>query len=285
MDAEIRWSGAQITGGRSYQEDVFAIRAIDLARGPVLAILADGMGGHAGGKMAAELAVSAFYKTVAEGAAPGSSLAARFEDALHWANDAIAAYVRKNPNQEGMGCTLVAAEIVANAVRWISVGDSPLYLLAATGAVKRLNADHSMASRLDAAARRGEISFREAANSTSRNALLSALTGEEISRVDFPPVAMPLNDRDWIVAASDGLDTLVQTQLSRIARTTGQAGDAPALCDALLTAVEAAGNPNQDNTTVIAMRTPAAGAVGNERETSLQTLLDEVVTRPVPARQ
>ena len=130
---------AQIVGGREKQEDDFSIVNLngqDPAR--LVLVVADGMGGHPGAADAAKLATSAFCEGMRTGI---GALPLRLSAALHRANHAIAAAGNTDKKIAGAGCTLVAAAIEDNAVSWISVGDSSLYLFR-HGVVRRLNQRH-----------------------------------------------------------------------------------------------------------------------------------------------
>ena len=94
-----------------------------LGDGSLLAVVADGMGGHAGGAAASKLAVEAFVHALEQ----GGGLA----DGLHDANAAVGKGAAAKPELAGMGATLVAAQVRGDEVRWISVGDSPLFLVSA----------------------------------------------------------------------------------------------------------------------------------------------------------
>ena len=65
-----------------------------------------------------------------------------------------------------MGATFVAVTVTGDEMRWISVGDLPLYLVA-DGRLERLNADHSMAPQIEAMVARGLITA-EAGGEPSR---------------------------------------------------------------------------------------------------------------------
>ncbi|MEM1364323.1 MAG: protein phosphatase 2C domain-containing protein [Pseudomonadota bacterium] len=277
--------GAQIQGERPYQEDAFDTLVVDELRGPFIAALADGMGGHAAGDVAAELAVTTFFDRLRSVLTAGSSSVPLFEDACLAANEAIGAHSSAHPDTSGMGTTFIGVELLDHGVRWISVGDSIVYLVGAQE-IERVNADHSMAPRLDAAARRGEISFAEAAASPSRSALISAVTGDEISRIDFPAQPRPMAADDWLVVASDGLDTLGAAEVARIVREAGHKGDAQAVCKSLLDTITEVARPNQDNTTVIALRKPSLASIqeSNAGVSSPETASDQVITRPIPNR-
>src|SRR5476651_2263052 len=168
-----RGEGGQDQGGRPYQEDRWALST--LPDGTLLAILADGMGGHAGGAVASKLVVDAFLKSIEQ----GQSLS----EGLQSANAAVGAGAAASAELTGMGSTLVGALVKDNEVRWISVGDSPLYLVA-NGKLERLNADHSFVPQIDAMLDRGMITAEEAANHPSRHALREAIMGEPLNLID-----------------------------------------------------------------------------------------------------
>ncbi len=145
-------AGDQIAGARDYQEDAFEVS--ELRKGDayeLLLVLADGMGGHAGGERAGKLAVATFIAhferagdvagDVAGDAAPHLNL--RLRSALDAANAAIGEDAAKDSRYAEMGCTLLACLITGSALHWVSVGDSPLWLLRGAH-MPRLNAAHSM---------------------------------------------------------------------------------------------------------------------------------------------
>jgi serine/threonine protein phosphatase PrpC len=244
-----------VIGGRSEQQDGYAIGAIPLENGEAapLVVLADGMGGEAAGREASEIAVAAFLET-AQGR-PATDVPLRLREALLDANRAIAARVENEPALAGMGCTLIGLAFADGRASWVSVGDSLILRLTEEGAV-RVNEDHSMAPALAAAVDRGEMSVAEARHHPQRSLLLSAVTGRPLDLVDEQSVE--LGGEDGFVIASDGLLTLDSASISRIA---GESrGTSPqALVSALLAAVEEAAHPFQDNTTIVAVR-PGAGA-------------------------
>ncbi len=130
-------------------------------------------------------------------------------------------------------------------LRWVSVGDSHLYLLR-NGTLSKKNADHSYGGFLDRMAEAGTPV--EAETGFSRNMLMSALTGDDIAEIDCPESPLELKRGDRLILSSDGLDTLDLPEIIDICK----AHAAPKACvDALLKAVEEAGAPRQDNTTVI----------------------------------
>ena len=189
-------------GARDYQEDSSAFwppkeRATGSADVPptanntrLVAVLADGMGGHTAGALASRMVCDSFISTYAglNGARPE-----RLLKSLTSANDSIAAQVRANPTLAGMGTTLVAAVFGNEGVEWVSVGDSPL-LLYRRGEIALLNEDHSLAPELDRLAAQGKITHEQAKTDPRRHMLRSAVTGDELDLVDVSRRPLVLED-------------------------------------------------------------------------------------------
>lgn len=280
-------SAARATvGARSGQEDAYSVWPAEGQLKPsgdsgMLAVLADGMGGHRGGAVAGQTACATFTKAFSQAQMP---VGQRLDMALHASNDAIADAVDKNSGLKGMGCTLIGAWLDDNGMRWTSVGDS-LLLLYRFPDVIRLNEDHSLGSYLDEQARRNEITYEEARGNRHRNALRSALTGSQIDIVDLRGEPLQLLAGDWILLASDGIASLEGDELADIVfrQRDGQPDD---MAHALIAAVEAKGLPEQDNTTVVAIRVEGASETvasrpggSNGEDDSLRTKRIGVVSR------
>jgi protein phosphatase len=227
----VRWrgEGAQHQGARDYQEDSWALRT--LTDDTILAVLADGMGGHVGGATASRLAVGGFVAAMES----GRSLA----EALDFANQAIGTAVVRDPSLESMGATLVGVVVGPAEVRWISVGDSPLFLLS-NGRLERLNADHSMVPQIEDLVERGIITAEEAARHPSRHTLREAVMGHPLTLIDEG--RRPIARGDHLLVCSDGVLTLDESSIVRAANQPVRD---------LIDAVLAAREPRQDNVTVI----------------------------------
>jgi serine/threonine protein phosphatase PrpC len=245
-------------GARSYQEDTALFwsgsgetsESEAVANGTaVVAVLADGMGGHAGGALASRMACENFLKAYAQ---QEGSNRERLVEALSAANQAIADTVDANPMLAGMGSTLVGVTFGADGIEWVSVGDSPL-MLYRRGEIALLNEDHSLAPELDRLAAAGAISEDEARRDPRRHMLRSAVTGDDIDLVDLSRRPLKVEPGDYIILASDGLQTLEPAEIERIVAAYAEDG-AVAVANALIRAVEALKDPHQDNATVIAVR-------------------------------
>lgn len=249
-------------GAREYQEDSAAALAFGenagtgsadgSSGGPsaeMVAVLADGMGGHTGGALASRMICDRFIDAFGEEPGPVSE---RLMFSLAEANDAIAKKIAADPVLSGMGSTLIGVALTDGCVQWISVGDSPLFLFR-RGEVAALNEDHSLAPELDRLAREGRITFEQARMDPRRHMLRSAVTGEDLDLVDQSKIPLQLEHGDYVVLASDGINTLQHDEIARII--VAYASDGPdAVAGALIRSVEAWRDPHQDNTTVIAIR-------------------------------
>ena len=240
-------------GGRSYQEDSADVwqapDGADLGSADatqLLAILADGMGGHAGGAIASDAVCKNFKAQYIEQA---GSTRDRLRSALDAANGAIGALVGDRPSLRGMGSTLIGVAFNAGHANWVSVGDSPLYLYR-RGEMARLNEDHSMAPMLDKLVEAGRLDPEEARDDPRRHLLRSAVVGEDLDLVDFAQDPWPLHQGDVVVLASDGLNSIADIEIARVIAAFRKDGP-EATAEALIQAVADAGEPHQDNTTVV----------------------------------
>ena len=229
MAAGWRGEGGQHQGARPYQEDSWALRT--LGYGSLLAVVADGMGGHAGGAIASKLAVEAFVHALEQ----GGGLA----DGLREANEAVGKGAVGKPDLAGMGATLVAAQVRGDEVRWISVGDSPFFVVSA-GRLERLNADHSMAPQIDEMLKRGLLTEEEAVHHPARHTLREAVMGEPLTLIDKGRRRLGADAK--LLLCSDGVQTLSAKDIEA-----GAVKPVRGLIDAVL----AAADEHQDNITVV----------------------------------
>lgn len=259
----------QSQGRRARQED-YCVTLPDAAAGSaggadeqrnVLVALADGMGGHTSGQVASRTVCDNF---VGAYQAEKGSVGARLAAALDQSNSALARAIEDDASLAGMGSTIVATHLAPDGVRWVSVGDSTL-MLYRDGILQRLNADHSHGAILDQQVAAGIISEEIARSDGRRRALHSALTGDPIPMQDLELDPQPLAPGDWIIAASDGLLTLSGDEIATLVHDLAS-GPPHALVEALIAAVAAEGEPNQDNTTIAAIRVVAAEDTGEDED-------------------
>ena len=252
-----RFAAGQIPGKRDYQEDDYGVldgRAdlgIDGGEHTLL-LVADGMGGHVSGDTASRLINKTFIETYPLASGPVTD---RLRECLDAANQAIAAAVEEQPELDGMGSTLLAVVVSQRGLEWLSIGDSPLWLLR-DGHLVRINSDHSMAPVLADMVAAGRMTEDEMAQDSNRHMLRSAVTGDEISLIDVSSQPRDLKKDDLLLLASDGIMTLGEKEIVNILQDV-QGASLKETAVALLKAVEDVALPDQDNATVL-LYTPEA---------------------------
>ena len=169
----------------------------------VLAMVADGMGGHRGGEVASTLAVD----TVCRGyfaAQPGEDRLRVLERAMLDANRAICQAGLADPSLEGMGTTATALVIVDDSVLFAHVGDSRLYHCA-EGHCRQLTEDHTLVQQM---VKNGVLSAEAARLYPMRNVLMRSLGTYSGLKIATRSCAAP-QIGDTFVLCSDGLHASV----------------------------------------------------------------------------
>jgi PPM family protein phosphatase len=244
---------------------------IDPERGIFLVV--DGIGGHAAGDLAAEIAVREIQQTFV-GQASASQPEHLIRSAITRANNRIYELARQQDAARGMACVLTLALVTDDELILGHVGDSRLYLVW-QGAIRKLTADHSPVGEQEDA---GELSEREAMRHPRRNQVFRDVGSQphspadpgfiDIRRCRFRPDAA-------ILLCSDGLtDQLTAAQIREIITTYSASteGSAGRVARALVEAANEAGGA--DNTTALFIAGPRFGA---PRET---TRLRLPITKP-----
>lgn len=257
MKFECATSASQ--GQRPYQEDTAAVwpdpaTNSEPARAPaesvaLLAVLADGMGGHAGGALASQTVCREFIRAFA---GERSAVRDRLKASMEAANREVERTADADPRLSGMGSTLIGVAFSADSLEWVSVGDSPLFLYR-RAEIALLNEDHSLAPLLDQLAKDGKMTVEQARNDSRRHMLRSAISGQEIELYDLCRKALKLEPGDYIVLASDGIQTIEPGEIARVIERWADDG-ATAVADALIREVDGARDLYQDNVTVVVVR-------------------------------
>jgi PPM family protein phosphatase len=190
-------SGLLTDTGRQRSVNQDAGLAVESSQGGLYAV-ADGMGGHAAGELAANLALDALSSVFLEGRSrPPERLAEAVQAAnLEVLRHAVGEYA-------GMGTTLVALAIDRGAALLAHVGDSRAYLLRGSD-LMRLTEDHSWVAEQ---VRLGHLTEAEARDHQWRSVVSNALGGEERVRLEL--YGFPLRRGDRILLCSDGLSGVV----------------------------------------------------------------------------
>jgi len=164
-----------------------------------LAIVADGMGGHAAGEVASEMTIELLRTGFAE-----NQTVEGLYDAINTANITVLNDARENPKHFGMGTTVIALGLTVDAEGVTSptlchVGDSRAYQLR-DGALRQLTDDHSVAEEW---VRMGRLTPEEAAVHPRRHQLTRGIGVEETIAVDVMSLHALAGDR--LLLCSDGL--------------------------------------------------------------------------------
>ena len=242
-------------GGRQINQDRVAWLATDDA---VLMVVADGMGGHLQGEVAAQIAIDTVSERFRREAKTRLADPARFlRSSLQQAHETIVRYAAdcRIPLHAAPRTTCIACVVQDGQAIWAHAGDSRLYLIHGHGpgqARGTQTRDHSVVQRMVDA---GSLSHAEAATHPLRNRVFSCLGGDAMPQIEVSP-AVPLEDGDLLALCTDGAwsplgDTLV-TQLG--------SAPLPTIVPNLLATAEQRAGPGADNLTLIALRWEARDA-------------------------
>ena len=206
-----------------------------------LAIVADGMGGHAAGEVASALAVETVYDGFLERPTIEGLLTA-----VEAANRDVIADAREHPERFGMGTTLIVEGLTNDPAgvttpTLLHVGDSRAYQLR-DGALRQLSADHSVAEEW---VRMGRLTPEEALIHPRRHQLTRAIGVEENIEIDVMSLHVQAGDR--ILLCSDGLSN--ELDPARLAELASAPGDLEAVVTSLVDAAKAAGG--RDNISAV----------------------------------
>ncbi len=230
------------------------------SRDALLMVLADGMGGHLHGEVAAQIAVQYIAESFQREARPSLADPLRFlEAAILNAHEAVADYTADHDLPDAPRTTCVACVVQDNIACWAHAGDSRLYLLR-EGRVLARTRDHS---RVQLMVDDGLLSEDEALRHPARNRVYSCLGGEIAPQVDFSR-RTPLMAGDVLLLCSDGFWAPLGDE--EIARGYG-GGEVAATTPALMTQAEELAGSLCDNLSVIAVRWDDAWLADTPTET------------------
>ena len=233
-------------GRRDYQQDSFGQTAV-LRNTGILAVLADGMGGLSGGERVSQ-------KIVMEALTFGSTLQA---NQVPTALPGMVAGINRAVNQmlgpKGLytsGSTVVSALITGNALRWISVGDSRIYLYR-DGQISQLSRDHDLLQDWMPDILEGKRSMAEALRDPNGRKLTSFIGMGELRHVDYNRTPIPLLPGDRVLLMSDGVyGTVSDAEMAAILR---DCGSVQLAASHIGQRIMGAALPYQDNYTLIVL--------------------------------
>ncbi|MBI5496295.1 MAG: Stp1/IreP family PP2C-type Ser/Thr phosphatase [Deltaproteobacteria bacterium] len=209
----LAWGSTDVGMKRDHNEDSFLIRE-DLG----LCVVADGMGGHAGGEMASSIAV----KTIEEGVTGNLEVLAQpiddglpveknpvarlISDCVRKACGAIYKKAQERRELQGMGTTTIAVLFHGKHAFVAHVGDSRAYLMR-DGRILQLSEDHSLVNEQ---LRAGLITETQARQSRFKNIITRSVGFEEDVAVDI--IAVEAREGDCYLLCSDGLANLLKDE-------------------------------------------------------------------------
>lgn len=171
--------------------------------GQQLFVVADGMGGHAGGDVASAIALKRIIDTDRQYASANDAEFA-LHAALIAANSLLAETVFEHPELTGMGTTVSAVLRAGDKLAMAHIGDSRIYLLR-DGELKQITADHTFVQRLVDS---GRITPEEAAVHPRRSVLMRVL-GDVDASPEIDTAILDVRPHDRWLLCSDGLSSYV----------------------------------------------------------------------------
>ncbi|MCB2177465.1 MAG: protein phosphatase 2C domain-containing protein [Actinomycetales bacterium] len=209
--------------------------------GPHLLVVADGMGGHAGGDVASSVAVAHLAPLDDEAHGPDDALD-ELGRALGDAHAELLARAEENPELAGLGTTVTALLRAGNKLAMAHIGDSRAYLLR-DGELTQVTSDHSFVQHL---VNTGKITAEEAEHHPHRSVLLRVLGDFDMEILPDVSVREARAGDRWLLC-SDGLSGVVSRDT--IAETLTGFQDVGACADQLVQLALRGGAP--DNVTVV----------------------------------
>jgi PPM family protein phosphatase len=204
-------------------------------------VVADGMGGHAGGQEASRIATQAIQTYLDEYWDSAESSSALLENAFLKANHEILQDQAKHPERSDMGTTAVAVLFRADQPWCAHIGDSRLYRLRGAK-LHQITEDHTWVAK---AMKSGELTPDQARSHPWRHILSKCLGREDVRQVDVQPFDLQASDR--LLLCSDGLTEELSDQIIAFHLKTIRACERAAI--ALVNAAKDRGG--RDNITVV----------------------------------
>jgi protein phosphatase len=171
----------------------------------LVAVVADGMGGHQAGDIASKMAVEAIqqnYFAALNRQSPEQVL----RRVIELANDAIYDQAQQNPEHKGMGTTLTVLALHESEASFAHTGDSRLYRIR-NHEIHQLTEDHTLVAEM---LREGLIDAKQARNHPDKHIITHAVGTAKSVHVDTHGSPVRLHIGDCFVLCSDGLYDLVE---------------------------------------------------------------------------
>lgn len=235
---------SSLPGPRPYNQDRLAY---SYSKEALLMVVADGMGGHRHGEIAAHLAVSTLTDAFQNLALPTLADPAKFlTDHLQQVHDAIFSLTLANDLQDSPRTTVVAAIVQENILYYQHIGDSRLYHFRNGKRIFRTE-DHSVVQLL---VNRGAITEAEAEKHPEKHKIYNCLGGDRMPQMEIPP-PREMRDGDTLLLCTDGLWSVLEDKdLSKILH----AGSITESVPKLLEIANSLCGPHGDNMSAMGMQ-------------------------------
>jgi protein phosphatase len=265
-------------------EDSYEVKSFTISEDddtPVLlAVIADGIGGHKAGEIASKIAVATIINSVAE--SDGSDPLWILKSALLEANHSITAEAEDDDSKRGMGSTVACAMIIDTAMYISTLGDSRIYLIR-DNVIQQLNIDHTWVQE---ALEIGVINSDEARSHPRRHLIRSYLGSSDPIHPDLrlyldpeenreqakANQGLPLVPGDKVLICTDGLTDLVSDE--EILQILNDGGNSQEHLQELVDLANDRGG--HDNITITLLHSPGDELFDeNELEEELEDIEDE----------
>lgn len=231
------------TGGRKYNQDRVGYV---FSRDALFMVVADGMGGHLNGEVAAQITVDYMGKKFQQEATPSLSSPLSFlSDAITGAHHAILGYAEKHGLLETPRTTVVAAVVQRGAACWAHVGDSRVYLLRG-GQIAAKTLDHSHVQQL---VTQGIVREEAVSAHPERNKIFNCLGAHVPPRIELSS-KYALQTGDTLLLCTDGLWGPLPPRMIPVAFLNDPLATA---VPALISQAEQRAGKDADNVTALAM--------------------------------
>jgi len=193
---------------RTNNEDTYKLMRLSTPGDILVAMVADGMGGHNAGEEASSLACEVMSNAIREQLLYRNEYGKILETAIHAAHAEIQSTAAQDETRKGMGCTLTCALIANNLLYMVHVGDSRLYFW--DGAeLKQLSDDQTIVNEMF---KKGKITEEEKDHHEMKNILMQALGSDIKLAPQVIHQGIPVKENNSILLCTDGVYDILKKQ-------------------------------------------------------------------------
>jgi serine/threonine protein phosphatase PrpC len=237
-----------------------------------LYLVCDGMGGHASGQIASDLAVRTIQQSLKTGEPVPQNGEDPLQAAMQAANQTVYQRSQVDPACHGMGTTAVGLRVEGDLLHICHCGDSRVYVLR-SGKLSQLTRDHSLVNLYkDKPELEGQM------GPASSNVIVRAIGLEERVEIDHRVVA--LEDSDIYLLCCDGLTDMVDDWMIREILTSGEALEV--MGENLVRAANMNGGSDNITVVLVGVKTEATPVEREPNEEALSRELDELEKKQYP---